>query len=337
MVLNLGHSNELGRREIVPSGITRGAHNTTAAAQRFFRVFRPVAHRLHWHGDLMIATFLLLSVIPVRLAVAQKTPPTLDELTADYQDAVPLRDTPTVSNFWGNVGLRHDMASLDAMTFTPYNGNLLRSNLTVNGKPVALNQTRWGACEATRRTDPAPGASGARVLAATRLPFEQRAVIQRWTIEPAAEVTDQSSDDGNNSAGVKHVLRLELDGPIFEHCTGCGWGVSLPTNRSLFDFAITNWQGDSVMTVASQKTEAAVATVVWSPGAAPVRVQRGPDSTFVVDTSFSVSSVTPQHTLVMVFAVAATAEDAIAEVTRLKAEEDYEWEQVRNVDYHNAH
>ena len=217
------------------------------------------------------------------------------------------------------------MASLDAMTFTPYNGNLLRSNLTVDGQPVVLNQTRWGACEATRRTDPAPGAVGARVLAATRLPFEQRAVIQRWTIEPAAE----GGNGGNSRAGGEHVLRLELDGPIFEHCTGCGWGVSLPTNRSLFDFAISNWQGDKVMTVTSQTTEAAVATMVWSPGAAPARVRLGPDSTFVVDASFSVSSATAQHTLVMVFAVAATAEDASAEVTRLKAELDNEWEQVR--------
>ena len=279
------------------------------------------------------ALFLCLSGGGVLSAALSRqsnhTVPTLDDLTADYQDAVPLRDTPTVSNFWGNVGLRHDMVSLDAMTFTPYNGNLLRSNLTVDGETVALNQTRWGACEAMRRTDPAAsGAVGARVQTATRLPFEQRAVIQRWVIEPSS-VSRTIDGVNGGSINAEHDVRLELDGPIFEHCTGCGWGVTLPTNRSLFDFAINDWQGDSVMTVASQRTEAAVATMVWSPGESPVRVRHGPDSSFVIDTSFTVSSAAPHHTLMMAFAIAATVEDATAEVARLKAEVDDEWEQVR--------
>ena len=51
----------------------------------------------------MFSAFLLLIAMGLsRSASAQHTPPKLDELTADYQDAVPLRDTPTVSNFWSD-------------------------------------------------------------------------------------------------------------------------------------------------------------------------------------------------------------------------------------------
>ena len=264
---------------------------------------------------LIMLLALLLALLP---ASSEGAVPTLSELSADWVDAVPLRDTPTVSNFWGNVGLRHDMASLDAMTLTPYNGNLLRSNLSVDGAAVRINQTRWSACEATRRTDPAAGARGARVLSAVRLPFEQRAVIQRWSIQPAA---------GSGSAGREHTARLALDGPIFSHCTGCGWGVDLPTNRSLFEFGLRDWQGGTVMTVESLGPgPAAVAMVVWSAGAAtPARVHLGPDSTFVVDSTFHVSEASPEHTLYMAFAVAASSEDAVASVTRIAAEVDSEW------------
>lgn len=241
--------------------------------------------------------------------------PTLEHLSADWVDGVPLRDTPTVSNFWGNVGLRHDIASLDAMTFTPYNGNLLRSNLTVDGKDVRMNQTRWTACEAGRRTDPAAPPSTTRVVSAVRLPFEQRAVIQRWSITASA---------GRNEHD--HSARLELDGPLFEHCSGCGWGVSLPTNRSLFEFGLRDWQAGTVMTVEARSSgPAAVAAVVWAAGGAEAggtRVHLGPDSTFVADTAFHEAELT----LYMAFAVAANVEDAVADVTRIVAEVDTEWE-----------
>ena len=55
---------------------------------------------------LVVATFkTAVALVPLKA-------PTLEELSADWVDGVPLRDTPTVSNFWGNVGLRHDIASL---------------------------------------------------------------------------------------------------------------------------------------------------------------------------------------------------------------------------------
>jgi hypothetical protein len=130
-----------------------------------------------------------------------------------------------------------------------------------------------------------------------RLPFEQTAAIQRWTIAPAAG----GSGD--------HAVQLQLDGPIFEHCTSCGWGVALPTNRSLFDFKLRDWQGGTVMTVASKSSNAAVATVVWSAGggAAPAHVRLGPDSqSFVVDTAFRTSATAPEHVLYMAFAVVST-------------------------------
>ncbi len=248
--------------------------------------------------------------------------PTLKQLSADWVDGVPLRDTPTVSNFWGNVGLRHDIASLDAMTFTPYNGNLLRSNLTVDGGEVRMNQTRWNACEAGRRTDPAAPPSATRVVSAVRLPFEQRAVIQRWAITPSA--LQQGARD--------HTAQLELDGPIFEHCGSCGWGVILPTNRSLFELGLRNWQSGTVMTVRARGGEpAAVAAVVWAagdPASRPsTRVRLGVDSTFVADTSFRATARQPAElTLYMAFAVAANLEDAVADVTRIVAEVDSEWE-----------
>ena len=45
------------------------------------------------------------------------------------------------------------MISMDALTFTPYNGNMLNSSFKINKKDVKLNQTRWGACQVDRKSD----------------------------------------------------------------------------------------------------------------------------------------------------------------------------------------
>jgi hypothetical protein len=259
---------------------------------------------------------------------AARAVPTISELGADWVEAQPLRDTPTVSNFWGAVGLRHDMVSLDAMVFTPYNGNMLRSNISVDGRPLALNATKWGACEATRRTDVNDSSSPAFVTSSIRLPFEQRAAIQRWSIvlPPSPPPGSQQQEQQRGQRG-QHVVELQLDGPLFEHCDSCGWGVELPTNRSLFDFAVKDWQAGegSLMTVTSHSSQTTVAATVWSVGPhgkkRPRAAQLGPDSTFTVQSRFSTSV-----TLFMAFAVAGTSDDAVTQLTRIVENSEHEWQ-----------
>ena len=188
-----------------------------------------------------------------------------------------------VQNFYGAVGLRHDLISLATMTLTPYRGNMLNSTLNVDGVAAVLERSRWSVCEGTRA-----GMAGTVSIAnAVRLVFESYSVLQQWTLLPA--------DAGS------HTVDAMFDGPFFRRCdspgqSSCGWGTNFPIDRLSFTSRLTTlgaWP--AVMLTTDSKTGVASAAAIWfESGTSNLTITTTANNTFRVHGDFADSVVLRQ-------------------------------------------
>eukprot|EP01084_Bolivina_argentea_P185636 320118_1 len=91
--------------------------------------------------------------------------PTIEELSANWNEAVPLRAIGEVQNFVGSVGLRgspyqgirqSDLISMSQLTFAPFDGNMINSTIKIIANdtiiPLTINETKWSVYDVARRT-----------------------------------------------------------------------------------------------------------------------------------------------------------------------------------------
>jgi hypothetical protein len=206
--------------------------------------------------------------------------PSIWDLTPSPVKEMPLQGMPVVQNFWGAVGLRHDMLSLGTMALTPYNGNFQNGSMSVDGLPAVTASAQWAPCEGVRT-----GAAGVvGIVNAVRMPFESYAVQQTWTFT--------APDVGPDA----HEVTANLDGPFFRFCDvagqgPCGWGTVFPIDRTSFSATVDSATVDGVqydvMVTVDSVTGVSAASVVWFAGSS------GPSAP---PTSVSVSVVPGNNT-----------------------------------------
>ncbi len=107
--------------------------------------------------------------------------PSLDELAADWMDAKTLRSRPAVYNFWGGIKTTGNLAAFDCLAFPPYSQGGWFGEATVDGEPVAAEQSRWYPYQVERRAV----RDGVTLASSIRLPFEQQGVLARLVIRNA--------------------------------------------------------------------------------------------------------------------------------------------------------
>lgn len=111
-----------------------------------------------------------LAVVSTFFVLVSAQPPTVSSLGLPPLPERRLLQLPQIQNFWGSVGLRHDMVSLGTMALTPYNGNYQNCTpLLIDGVVVSLQQHSLQWYEGTRE---GRSALGAYVLNRVRMPFE---------------------------------------------------------------------------------------------------------------------------------------------------------------------
>eukprot|EP01084_Bolivina_argentea_P043725 80533_1 len=209
--------------------------------------------------------------------------PSIDDLSAEWNEAVPLRGIGPAQNFIGSVGIRgspyqgtrrSDLISMSQLIFSPFDGNMINStmklitnnNNTITSIPLLMNETKWSACDVARRTSffNYPSENNNMKLRFTnnvRLSFEKRLVMSRYVIE---------TNDTNKSENISLNIEFNLTGPIFQRCgvnltdnTGktCGWGVWLPTDRSDFIWNI-NTINDTNVGVIQNKYDKSIESLI---------------------------------------------------------------------------
>jgi hypothetical protein len=180
--------------------------------------------------------------------------PTLFELAPAAARDMPLLSAPVVQNFFGASSLRHDMVSLAAMAWSPYNGNFQNGTFAVDGFPAEVATTQWRACEGLRT-----GTAGDVAIAnAVRMPFESYAFQQLWSLSAAdADV---------------HTVTANLDGPFFRFCDvdgqgACGWGTTFPIDRASYSATLVALpSGVTAMVTVDGVTGVACASAIWFHG-----------------------------------------------------------------------
>jgi hypothetical protein len=227
--------------------------------------------------------FLLYTLLFGHLqSLVKCQPPTVASLSLPPLKERRLLQLPHVQNFWGSVGLRHDMISLGTMALTPFNGNFQNcSSLLIDGSAVELQQHSLQWYEGQRTGMSALGAS---VLNRVRMPFEQHGVLQSWSF--------------NASQGVRHTLSTYLDGPIFYQCDNrkfdphspsCGWGTSFPVDRTTFIYTLnsTSLSGvPAMVTVHKGSATASASAFWWRAGRANLSTTLASNSTFFLSGDF---------------------------------------------------
>ena len=208
---------------------------------------------------------MLWYALPLALltAPAASQPPTVASLSLPRLEERRLLQLPQVQNFWGSVGLRHDLISLGTMALTPFNGNFQNcSALAIDGAPLLLDSHALSWFEGTRWGGTADNST--RVVNAVRLPFEASSVLQAW---------DFSAAPGH------HQLDVTLDGPFFYQCDNrkadprspsCGWGTGFPTDRGDFNTSLvpTRLANASAYLTVHLGSGTACATAFWWRGLA---------------------------------------------------------------------
>jgi len=194
-----------------------------------------------------VTTFSASAGFPVPRTAA----PSLQEMAPATARDMPLLSAPIVQNFYGATSLRHDMVSLAAMAWSPYNGNFQNGTFTVDGLSAEVETTQWRACEGLRT-----GAAGNVAIAnAVRMPFESYAFQQIWSLTAA----DFDS----------HTVKASLDGPFFRFCDAdgqgaCGWGTTFPVDRASFSATLIQLNNSLMaMVTVDGVTGVACASVFW--------------------------------------------------------------------------
>ena len=101
----------------------------------------------------------------------------LDESAADWIDAGTSGNPPAVFNFWGGVKTEANLTAFECLVFPPYSQGGGSAVLSMDGKPVAAEQSRWFPYQVLRR------ATRDRIVmeSAIRMPFEQQGLFCRLT------------------------------------------------------------------------------------------------------------------------------------------------------------
>ena len=245
--------------------------------------------------NVSLLVLLLSSSLPTLALV-----PTIAELAPIALPERRLQSLPQVQNFVGAVGLRHDLVSLGTMALTPFNGNFQNSSLFIDNEPAVLTSSRYGACEGTRS-----GAAGVvGIVNQVRLPFEQHAVLQKWTLATGDQET--------------HSLTANFDGPFFRSCDlsasdegSCGWGTNFPVDRP--SFVSTFDTNTGTMLSVDSKTGVAVASRLWFSGSAGNVTANviGTNSTFAISATFRDTSGADVVQLLQAMAVGNSAPEAL--------------------------
>lgn len=188
--------------------------------------------------------------------VPRSAAPSISDLAPGVFRDMPLLSAPIVQNFFGASSLRHDMISLAAMAWSPYNGNFQNGSFSVDGLAAEVATTQWRSCEGLRT-----GTAGDVAIAnAVRMPFEAFAFLQLWSLT-AADVDS-------------HTVVANLDGPFFRFCDvdgqgPCGWGTTFPVDRAAFSATLVPVGGGvTAMVTVDSVTGVACASAVWWRGGA---------------------------------------------------------------------
>ncbi len=101
----------------------------------------------------------------------------LDELAADWIDAGSLGNHPAVFNFWGGLKTESNLTAFEHLVFPPYSQGGGSAVLSVDGKPIRAEQSRWFPYQVLRRAT----RDGVILESAIRMPFEQQGLFCRLT------------------------------------------------------------------------------------------------------------------------------------------------------------
>jgi hypothetical protein len=99
----------------------------------------------------------------------------LDELAADWIDAGTSGNPPAVFNFWGGVKTEANLTAFECLVFPPYSQGGGSAVLSMDGKPIAAEQSRWFPYQVLRRAT----RDGIVMESAIRMPFEQQGLFCR--------------------------------------------------------------------------------------------------------------------------------------------------------------
>ncbi len=118
------------------------------------------------------------SLVPPSMREASPTGVlSLDELAADWMDASTLRNHPAVFNFWGGLKTESNLTAFEHLVFPPYSQGGGSAVLSVDGKPIVAEQSRWFPYQVLRRA----AWDGVVMESAIRMPFEQQGLFCRLT------------------------------------------------------------------------------------------------------------------------------------------------------------
>ncbi len=105
--------------------------------------------------------------------------PSLDELSGEWMDVNTLCSFPAVVNFAGGVQSSQNLTAFQNMTFPPFSQGGWSGELLLDGKSLNSTQSMWHPCEVRRRTT----IDDIRMESVMRMPFEQKGVLIRLTLE----------------------------------------------------------------------------------------------------------------------------------------------------------
>lgn len=126
--------------------------------------------------------------------ISNSAVPSLDELSGEWIDVNTLCSFPAVMNFAGGVQSSQNLTAFQNLTLPPYSQGGWSCELLLDGESLNSTQSMWHPCEVRRRTT----VYGVEMESVMRMPFEQKGVLIRLTLE--------------NSSMAARTLNLSMNG-----------------------------------------------------------------------------------------------------------------------------
>ena len=248
----------------------------------------------------MLATVLLLLHPPSVFGVP---------LPSIIWKSQPVRAPPVVQNFYGSANLnKYSAVALGPITLGGFNGNFINSTIRISGEPVIVTEEAWRGCEGERRGNLRN--KNATVVNTVRMPFEKRAVIQRFVVTSSSK----------KSSSVE--LSMYLDGPFFRTCDeennadsgSCGWGTSMPVDKENFVIVL---QDSETYVIKDKLTSAVAAAKILSEDCRIDSLDKSADDGGLDMVAFCDTGGDNEIAFDLIFAVGNRQADAIAQLANI--------------------
>ncbi len=162
----------------------------------------------------LLAALALSALINSHAAVAQSISPpdgaipSLDELAGEWQDAAAVRCLPAVNSLRGSAQVVRDVLAVGKLSFPPVTMTGDTGGLLIDGRPPALDETRWFPCQVLRR-----GSAGSvGIETAVRMVHNENCVLFHVVFT------------NNGAAPRAFELKINLTAATSRH-EHWGWGV----------------------------------------------------------------------------------------------------------------